>query len=107
MKSAIALCVGVVCLPGLRAQETPTEREAAHDVVRKMDDLERSLNISAFVTRLTAANPERDRVVARAKELMNTELLALGDDITRHPEIGFKETRSVQKLIEYLKSHDF
>jgi amidohydrolase len=107
MKSAIALCVGVVCLPVLHAQETPTEREAAHDVVRKMDDLERSLNISAFVTRLTAANPERDRVVARAKELMNTELLALGDDITRHPEIGFKETRSVQKLIEYLKSHDF
>ena len=38
---------------------------------------------------------------------MDTELLALGDDITRHPEIGFEEKRSVQLLTDYLKKHDF
>jgi len=49
----------------------------------------------------------RDQVVARAKELMDTDLIALGDDITKNPEIGFQEHRSIQKLIDYLKHHDF
>ena len=88
-------------------QETPTEREAARDVLRKMAALEQSLDVPALVARLTAANPARDQVVARAKELMDKELLALSDDITRHPEIGFVERRSIQKLTEYLKQHDF
>ncbi len=91
----------------LLAQETPTEREAAHDVLHKMAALEKSLDIPATVTRLTAANPARDQVVARAKELMDKELLALADDITKNPEIGFVEKRSVQKLKEYLERHGF
>jgi amidohydrolase len=89
------------------AQETPTERDAARGVVQKMDSLERSLGITALVARLTGSNAARDAVAVRAKELMDTELLALGDDITRHPEIGFEETRSVQLLSEYLRKHDF
>jgi amidohydrolase len=89
------------------AQETPTERESARDVVRKLDSLQRSLDLPALVAKLTAPNAARDQVVARAKELMDTELLALGDDITRHPEIGFEEKRSVQLLSDYLKRHDF
>ena len=97
-----ALCAGVAF-----AQETPTEREAARGVLKKMADLEKSLDVPAFVARLTASNPERDRVVARAKELMDSELLALADDITKHPEIGFQETRSIGKLIDYLKAHNF
>src|SRR6202167_6077074 len=31
----------------------------------------------------------------------------LGDDITRHPEIGFQERRSIAILIAYLKKHNF
>src|SRR5439155_23996002 len=91
----------------LLAQETPTERDAARSVVAKMDSLERSLNVTAMVARLAAPNSARDAVAARAKQLMDTELLALGDDITRHPEIGFEETRSVQLLTDYLRKHDF
>src|SRR6476661_31297 len=91
----------------LAAQETPTERESARDVVRRLDSLEKSLDLNALVAKLTAANAARDQVAARAKELMDTELLALGDDITRHPEIGFEEKRSVQLLTDYLKKHDF
>lgn len=91
----------------LSAQETPTEREAARDVIAKMTALEQSLDVPGLVTRLTGANPARDAVTARAKELMDTELLAMGDDITRHPEVGFEETRSVKILTDWLTAHGF
>jgi len=89
------------------AQETPTERQAAHDVLAKMSDLEQALDVPTIVERLTVNNPQRDQVVARAKQLMDTELLAMADDITRHPEIGFEEYKSVAKLADYLKQHGF
>jgi amidohydrolase len=63
--------------------------------------------VPGWVTRLTAANAERDQVVARSKQLMDTELLAMCDAITRHPEIGFKETWAVEQLAAWLKKHNF
>ena len=105
------LVVGtVMCLVAAAfavAQETPTEREAAREVLAKLDALERSLDVPALVRSLTAPNTERDGVVGRARELMQKELLALGDDITRNPEIGFEERRSIRKLIDYLDTHGF
>jgi amidohydrolase len=89
------------------AQETPTERESARSVVRKLDSLQKSLDITDLVAKLTGPKAARDEVAARAKQLMDNELLALGDDITKHPEIGFEEKRSVQLLTDYLKKHDF
>ena len=89
------------------AQETPTEREAAREVLKQMAALEQSLDVPALVARLTASNPAREQVVARAKELMDKELLALSDDITKYPEIGFVEQRSIKLLVDYLKQHDF
>ena len=89
------------------AQETPTEREAARDVLRKMGDLETSLEVPGLVAKLTGPNAARDAVTARAKELMEKDLLALGDDITKNPEIGFVEKRSVGKLADYLRAHGF
>lgn len=103
LKSLILL----LAVASLRAQETPTERQAAHDVLSKMGALEQSLNIPGLVSRITAANGERDQVVARAKQLMDTEMLALGDDITRDPEIGFQEERAVRKLTQILQKHNF
>src|SRR6478672_4875625 len=104
----LKIVVVAIALPVVAyAQETPTERESARDVVHKLDSLERSLDLPALVSKLTGPNAARDQVAARAKELMDTELLALGDDITRHPEIGFEEKRSVQLLTDYLKKHDF
>jgi amidohydrolase len=91
----------------LAAQETPTERESARSVVARLDSLQRSLDVPSLVAKLTGPNAARDQVVARARELMQTELIAMGDDITRHPEIGFEEKRSVQILTDYLKKHDF
>jgi len=100
------MCLGLFAL-AVSGQETPTERDAARDVVRKMSDLERSLDVPTIVERLTASNPARDQVAARAKELMDKELLAMSDDITRHPEIGFEEYKSIEKLTSYLKQHGF
>ena len=103
----IAACAASLLASPALAQETPTEREAARDVLKKMGDLETSLDVPGLVAKLTGPNAARDAVTARAKELMDTELLALGDDITKNPEIGFVEKRSVAKLTDYLKAHGF
>jgi len=105
--ASFLITLATLAASAARAQETPTERDAARSVVKKLDSLERSLDVPALVNRLMGPNAARDAVAARAKSLMDTELLALGDDITRHPEIGFVETRSVQLLTDYLRKHDF
>jgi hypothetical protein len=51
------------------AQETPTERTAAADVIRRMNELETSLQLPAMVQRLSARDQKRDAVMARAEEL--------------------------------------
>ena len=101
------ILLAFVVTSALPAQETPTERTAASDVVRKMAVMQKTLDVPSLVTRLTGANPVRDAIAARAKELMDNELLKMADDITHHPEIGFKEERSVRILTDYLKAHDF
>src|ERR1043166_472920 len=100
------LILALAALPAL-AQETPMERAAAKDVLAKMAALESSLNVPALVAKLTGPNPARDAVAARAKELMDKELLTLGDSITRNPEHGFVEFKSIKLLTDYLKKHDF
>lgn len=111
MNKAVAVCVllfaVVLCARPTHAQETPAQLAAARDVLRKMSSLQQSLDVPSLVARLTAANPERNAVAARAKELMDIELLALSDDLTRNPEIGFQERRSVQKLTDYLRRRGF
>lgn len=72
------------------AQETPTEREAARDVVKEINALGGSLGVPAMVAELTSADKGRDDVLARVKQLMQTELLPMSDWITQHPEIGFQ-----------------
>jgi amidohydrolase len=88
-------------------QETSTERSAAPDVMKRMNELETSLQLPAMVSRLSAPDKRRDAVMARAKELMDKELLAMADDITKHPEVGWHETRSVKILTDYLTAHGF
>jgi len=102
------MVLAVICLASsVLAQETPTELNAARKVLANRAEFETSLNISKLVDQVTAKDPIRDKVVARAKQLMETELLAMGDDITTHPEVGFKETRSVKILTDYLVKHGF
>lgn len=103
---ALLVLLGAATVP-LAAQDTPTEREAARDVIAKMATLQQSVDVTGWTARLSAPNAVRDRIAARAKALMEGELLALADDITKHPEIGFQETRSVKILTDWLAAHDF
>jgi amidohydrolase len=105
--SGVVFAVLLVTAAAATAQETETERSAAREVLQKMAALEQSLDVPGWVSKLTGPNAERDQVVARAKELLDKELLAMADDIATHPEIGFEEKRSVQKLTDYLKQHGF
>ncbi len=103
---ALTALITAAALPA-QAQETPTERAAAQEVLRKLADLQRSVDVSGWTARLAAPDAVRDRIAARAKALMDSELLAMGDDITNHPEIGFRETRSVKILTDWLTAHGF
>src|SRR5436853_4973040 len=105
--AAVALTIPTAVPAAAAAQQTPTERSAAAAVTRRLNGLERSLGLPQLVARLTARDARRDAVVARARELMERQLLAMADDITRHPEVGHKEERSVKILTDYLKAHDF
>jgi len=96
----------VLAISGM-AQETPTERDAARSIVKQIEDLSSSLSVSSMVTKLSAPNKGRDEVIARVKQLMQTDLLPMSDWITQHPEIGFQETQAVAKLTSYLQAHDF
>jgi hypothetical protein len=61
------ILVGFVVVAACLAQETPTERDAARDVLRKMDALEKSLDVRGWVEKLTAPDAGRNQVTARAK----------------------------------------
>ena len=107
MRILITACTLLVLVGVAAAQETETERQAGRDVVRQIQQLDQSLNVPQLVARLTAADKGRDQVLARVKQLMDTELLPLSDWITQHPEIGFQEAQAVEKLTAYLQAHDF
>jgi amidohydrolase len=107
---SFACAVVVLCaIPPVaaRAQETPTEREAAKDVLQRMAALETAVDVPRLVRSMTAPDAARDAVAARVKALMDSELLALSDDLCTHPEIGFKEQRSVGRLADALRAHGF
>ena len=104
----IHLCLALCASASLAiAQETPTEREAARDVLTRMAALQTSVDPRSLVRTVTAPDPARDGVAARAKELLERKLLAVSDDICTHPEIGYKEQRSVKILADLLRAHDF
>lgn len=90
-----------------QAQETDTERGAARDVIAQIQQLEQSLNVSAMVSKLAAEDKQRDEVITRVKQLMQSDLLPVSDWITLHPEIGFNEKQAVAKLTAYLQEHGF
>lgn len=109
LRSAALCCVTLMLVSSPRsAQETATQRQAAAGVVAELAALQERVGAGALAKRLTERrSPTRDAVVARARELWETQLQALSDDITRHPEIGFEETRSVDLLKGVLEANGF
>lgn len=93
-----------VCLP---AQETETEMAAGRNVMKQISELDQSLGVQQMVAKLTQADKGRDAVIARVKQLLDTDLMPMSDWITKHPEVGFEEKQAVEKLTGYLTAHDF
>jgi amidohydrolase len=90
------------------AQETPTQRTAAAEVLARLEALQTRIDAAGLARRLTTArSATRDAVVERARELWVAELQAMSDTITRDPEIGFQEQRAVERLVGWLRAHDF
>lgn len=106
-KKLAGIWIGLVFAASSMAQETPTEREAAREVVKQISGLSQSLGVPAMVAKLSAPDKGRDEILGRVRQLMQSELLPMSDWITEHPEIGFEETQAVAKLKAYLEAHDF
>src|SRR3970282_284056 len=103
--STVLLAITTV---GLQAQTTPTEREAAANVLRQIDSLQSRINPTAQARRLIAANgTERDRILSRVEQLWTTQFRSLSDHIGRNPEVGFKEYKSVDTLTRVLRAAGF
>jgi amidohydrolase len=108
MRRLMVMATAVLLGAGLcGAQETPTEREAAREIVKQIQEAGQALNVPQLVGKLTAADKGREEVTARVTQLWQSELQPMSDWITQHPEIGFQETQAVEKLTAYLKAHDF
>lgn len=102
------VCLVLAGVTAVGAQETPTQRAAASDVLARLATLHRQIDGASLARRLTTARSvTRDAVVDRARQLWEDELQAMSDDITRHPEVGFQEHRAVGILVEWLRAHDF
>ena len=92
----------------LPAQSTPTEREAARDIVRQIDELQTRIGSTEMAQRLVAAGgADRDRILRRVEQLWTSEFRALSDHIGRNPEVGWKEFKAVDTLTKVLRARDF
>lgn len=112
MRRRTAFLIVTLCAAALpavaHAQTTPTERDAARDVVRSIDALQLSLKPGDQARALLAAGgADRDRILKRTEELWTTELAALSDHIGRTPEVGFQEVKAVDTLTKVLRKHGF
>jgi amidohydrolase len=108
MWKALSSILLVVTTAGLPAQTTPTEREAAANVLRQIDSLQTRINPTAQARRLMAASgTERDRILSRVEHLWTTQFKSLSDHIGKHPEVGFKEYKSVDTLTRVLRAAGF
>ena len=88
---AVTIVAGLVAASPAPAQETDTERQVAEGITAQIQQLAVTLQVDRMVSKLTAPDAERDKVIARVKELWDTDLMAMSDWITAHPEIGFKD----------------
>ena len=105
MRAARLPLLGIfVALPSLVVgQTTETERAAARDVVRQIEELQARLDPTAAAARLVGRDDDtRDRLVRRAAELYVSEMAALSDYIGQNPEVAWEEFLAVDTLTAVL-----
>ncbi|HKK08024.1 MAG TPA: peptidase dimerization domain-containing protein, partial [Gemmatimonadota bacterium] len=90
------------------AQATDTERQAAADVLARIDSLESVIRPTETAQRLAdRKDAGRDAVLARVEALWNDSLQDLSDWIGHHPEVGWHEFASVDTLTAVLEEYGF
>ena len=103
----VTAAIALLAAP-LAAQTTQTERAAAGDVVTEIDALQTRLAPTKLAQRLVAAkNPDRERLVSRTGAIWDGEMVGLSDWIGKHPEVGWKEFKTVDTLLKVLRREGF
>ncbi len=100
--------VSAMLPPAAFSQTTPTEREAASEIIQQIDELQRRLQPTHVAQRLAnKRDRERDGILQRVDALWSGEMQALSDHIGRNPEVGFQEFKSVDTLTAVLRHYGF
>jgi len=90
------------------AQTTDTERAAAREVVQQIESLQARLKPAEAGRRMAAKkDADRDRLFQRIDQLWAGQMQSLSDYIGEHPEVGFKEFKSVDTLTKVLRGFGF
>jgi amidohydrolase len=90
------------------AQTTETERQAAADILARIDSLQARLQPSRTAQRLAGASDrDREAVLARVEEIWTSEMQGLSDWIGHNPEVGWHEFQATDTLIALLRSYGF
>jgi amidohydrolase len=108
-RPALALVAALLFgLAPLSAQTTATERTAAGAVLKSIDSVQVALAPTRLGDRLSGTrDADRDKILARAAQLWDTELQGLSDWIGKNPEEGWKEFRTVDTLVKVLRRNGF
>lgn len=89
-------------------QTTPTERAAAGDILRQIEELQDRLQPTQMGRRLaTRSDRRRDQLFQRIEELWLSGMQDLSDHIGRNPEVGFQEFAAVDTLTRILRANGF
>ena len=100
----VLLSTGLLASSAVLAQTTPTERTAAGPVLATIDSLQVKLAPARLAERLAGGkDTDRDRLLARAGAVWDSQMQALADWIGRNPEVGWKEWRTVDTLTKVLR----
>ena len=99
------LLLTLLALPlPLLGQTTDTERAAARDIVRQIDELQARLAPTDMGQDLASrSDAARDAVVSRTTELWTSEMQSLSDFIGHNPEVGWEEYLAVDTLTAVLR----
>jgi amidohydrolase len=90
-------------LPAL-TQTTATQRAAARDVGRQIEELQTRLDPTGTARSLAGrTDVDREALVGRTRELWEAEMQALSDFIGHNPEVGWEEHLAVDTLTAVLR----
>ena len=96
------IALGAASTP-LVSQTTDTERAAARDIIRQIEDLQARLDPTGMAEEMVEKRDRtRDALVERTRELWDAEMRDLSDYIGMNPEVAWEEFEAVDTLTTVL-----